>query len=60
MKIKDYLAVVCGGVVLTGVLLVLGVGSGESVSKNDLVLMGVVCIALGSMGLAIFGREDKR
>lgn len=53
------LAVVCAGVILTGALMVLGVGTGETVSKNDLVLMGVVCIALGSMGLAFFGREKK-
>ncbi len=52
--VKDYMTVVSAGVLFTGMLAVAGVGTG-----NDLVLMGVMCIALGGMGLAVFAREKK-
>lgn len=53
---KDYLTAVSAGVMFTGLLAVAGIGSSLG---SDLVLMGVVCIALGGMGLAVLTREKK-
>ena len=58
MKIRDYLSIVCAGVVLTGALMIIGVATGGGAAMQDeMIWTGLALLVTGGLGFMVVTRE---